>query len=242
MRDTVTPASSSGISSLRRLLVPPRLVCAVSARTRTPRATAAVERVGDLDAIEPEDQDVDALLRLLDGGDDRRDAGVRLDDQFHKRVTQTAATIQGTGLVTFLVLHMTRRYSKLRRHLMPSGLDLLRPASPCAQDRRQSAGARCMSGVQRSRERPTSRCRRSSSGAAAAEADRVDPERDRRRHATSLADADPTPPAPTPSRATSSAPPADRFRASIQQDSKERSSRDDVRRDEGGAQAHAAGV
>ena len=42
VRDSVAPALSSRLSSLRSLLSPPRLVCAISARTTTPRCTAAV--------------------------------------------------------------------------------------------------------------------------------------------------------------------------------------------------------
>ncbi len=53
--------------------------------------------MGDLEAIEPEDQDVDALLRLLDGGDDGGDAGVWLHDQFHKSRSDSA-TIQARDL------------------------------------------------------------------------------------------------------------------------------------------------
>ena len=44
VRETVTPAASSRISSLRRPFSPPRLVWAISARTLTPRATAVLAR------------------------------------------------------------------------------------------------------------------------------------------------------------------------------------------------------
>ena len=62
---------------------PPLLVCAISARTTTPRCDRGVERLLDVGAIEAEDDDVDRLLRFVDGPDDRRDAVVRLDNQLH---------------------------------------------------------------------------------------------------------------------------------------------------------------
>src|SRR5262249_43360991 len=52
-----------------------------------PNAHAArhggLQGAGDLQAIEPENQDVDRLPGLLDRGDDRGDSGVRLDDELH---------------------------------------------------------------------------------------------------------------------------------------------------------------
>ena len=85
VRDTVTPASSSDISSLRRLLVPPRLVCAVSARTRTPRETAAASAWAiskrSSRKIRMSMLFFACLMAVTIGGD----AGIRLDDQFHKR-------------------------------------------------------------------------------------------------------------------------------------------------------------
>ena len=54
-----------------------------------PHADAAgdggLQRARDLQAIEPEDQDVDATFGLLDRGDDRGDAGVGLNDELHTR-------------------------------------------------------------------------------------------------------------------------------------------------------------
>jgi len=41
----------------------------------------------DLGTIEPEDDDVDALLGLLDRRDERRDAVLRLNEQFHRPVS-----------------------------------------------------------------------------------------------------------------------------------------------------------
>jgi hypothetical protein len=50
------------------------------------------QRPGDLEAIQAEDEDVNALLRLLDGGDNWGDTRVRLNDQFHN--VSDSVTIQ----------------------------------------------------------------------------------------------------------------------------------------------------
>src|ERR1700704_3485861 len=42
-----------------------------------------LERVNDLHAIEPEDQNVDRFTRLLDGCDDGGDASIWLNDELH---------------------------------------------------------------------------------------------------------------------------------------------------------------
>ena len=44
-----------------------------------------LERPRDFRAIETEDQDVNGPGRLVDGIDDGRDAGIRLDDELHER-------------------------------------------------------------------------------------------------------------------------------------------------------------
>jgi hypothetical protein len=54
------------------------------------------ERPGDFGAIEAEDQDVNRPGRLIDGGDDRRDARVRLDDELHTREAQQVARHLGS--------------------------------------------------------------------------------------------------------------------------------------------------
>jgi hypothetical protein len=53
--------------------------------------------VGDLEAIEAKNEDVDALLRLPDGADDGGDAGIWLYDQFHNRSSDWV-TIQARDL------------------------------------------------------------------------------------------------------------------------------------------------
>ena len=43
----------------------------------------SLQATRDLLQIEPKNQDVDRLLRLLDGGRHRRETGVRLNDELH---------------------------------------------------------------------------------------------------------------------------------------------------------------
>ncbi len=91
VRDSVTPTFSRRLSSLRSLLSPPRLVCAISARTTTPRPTAVGQRLLDRIEVESENDDVDGLLGAVDGLDDRRDAVVGLRDQLHVTVYSGAS-------------------------------------------------------------------------------------------------------------------------------------------------------
>jgi hypothetical protein len=44
------------------------------------------KRPGDFLEVEPKDQDVDALLRLFDGGHDRPDSGIGLNNQVHPQI------------------------------------------------------------------------------------------------------------------------------------------------------------
>ena len=63
------------------------LAAAIGVGDQGPHADASrhrgSQRVGHVAAIEPEDHDVEALLGLLDGGQDRGNAGFRLHDDFH---------------------------------------------------------------------------------------------------------------------------------------------------------------
>ena len=68
-------------------LAQPRFAAAIGVRDQRAHVHAALhrgrQRLLDLVAIEPEDEDVDLLAGGLDRLDDRHDAGLGLDDQFH---------------------------------------------------------------------------------------------------------------------------------------------------------------
>ena len=83
MRATVTPTSRSFSSSLAQVLL------AAAVRVRDERADhdtprdSGLERLFELRAVESKDDDVDRFLGAADGLHERREAVIRLNDEFY---------------------------------------------------------------------------------------------------------------------------------------------------------------
>ncbi|HMD36565.1 MAG TPA: hypothetical protein VKH42_16445, partial [Vicinamibacterales bacterium] len=58
------------------------------------------ERTRDLVAVEPEDQEVDALPRVFDGGNDGGNTGVRLNDELHDAGLRPGTTVLSNSLAS----------------------------------------------------------------------------------------------------------------------------------------------